>query len=102
MDSIADTQSLPCRTALQDCEDMLSRSHASLSGCLLAHMIPERLANDWLSAPSTHHSLSYLLCSALVHSSWNRWPLVLDPQDLASQCIRQCNKELICLDATDR
>lgn len=89
-------------TSLQDCEAVLSRSHASLTGCLLAHMIPESLADSWLAVSCTHHSLSYLLCSSLIHTSWNKWPLVVDPQDLASQCIKQCSKELVCLDATDR
>jgi hypothetical protein len=88
---------------IQDCEGVLSCSHSSLSGCLLAHMISESTADAWVATPSSHHSLTYMLCSALVHASWNKWPLVLDPQNLATQCIQQCSGgELIYLDATDR
>ena len=89
-------------TVPQEEDDVLSRSHASLSGCMLGHMISETLVDRWLSLPVTHHSLSYLLCSCLVFTSWNRWPLVVDPQNLAFQCILQCRKEVVCLDGADR
>lgn len=85
-----------------DCKVLLSSSYSSLSWCVLSHMIPELLADRWLSVPSMCHSLPYMLCSALIHTSWNKWPLVYDPQNLALKCMRECSKELVTLDATDR
>lgn len=81
---------------------LLSCSYASLSGCVLTHMISESLADRWLSLAATHHSPPYLLCSGLICTSWNRWPLVYDPQDLALRSITQCNKDVVCMDATNR
>ena len=98
-ESLASTEASPCP---RDCKDMLSRSHASLSSILLGHMIQETLADDWLSVSDMHHSLPYLLSVALVRTSWNKWPLVLDPLDLASRAIKLCRKDLVCLDATNR
>lgn len=88
--------------AATDCKALLSSSYNSLSWCVLSHMIPESLTDRWLAAPSLCHSLSYMLCSALIHTSWNKWPLVYDPQDLFLRCMQECSKELVMLDATDR
>lgn len=85
-----------------DCRNVLSSSFASLSEFMLSHMIPEGMTDCWLSETAMHHSLSYMLCAALVHSGWNKWTLVYDPQDLALCCIQQCSKELLMLDATNR
>lgn len=100
--SEVDTEGKDQPTVPQEDDDVLSRSHASLSGCMLGHMISETLVDRWLSLPVTHHSLSYLLCSCLVLTSWNKWPLVVDPQNLAFQYISQCREEVVCLDGADR
>ena len=99
-DAIAEsTGASPCSL---DCESMLSQSHSSVSAFMLAHMIPESVGDQWLSLSGEYHSLSYLLCSGLIHTAWNKWPLVVDPQDLASQFIKQRRKDLTCLDASNR
>ena len=87
----------------KDSTSILSHSYLHLCSCLLSRMIPESLADHWLSLATTYHSLSYLLCSGLLHSSWNRWPLVYDPQNLAYQLISQItNGQVMYLDAMDR
>ena len=85
-----------------DCKLLLSSAYNSLSAYVLSHMIPDSLADRWLATPSLGHSLSLLLCTALVHTSWNKWPLIYDPQGLAVKCVEECSKELVVLDATDR
>ena len=80
----------------------LSSSYASLSSCMLSRMVPEDVSDHWLSLSTAHLSLSFLLCSGLVHTSWNKWPLIFDPQNLASEWIQKYDEEVVCLDATDR
>lgn len=79
----------------------LSWSYASLCGCLLSYMIPEALVDKWFSLEVISHSPSFLFFSGLVHTSWNRWPLVFDPQGLAFRWV-SCYKEgVVHMDARD-
>ncbi len=80
----------------------LSRSFSSMGMHMLSCMLPESLSDHWISLVASHHSISYLLYLGLVHASWNRWPLVYDPQNFASLWLKRSEEEIVYLDAMDR
>ena len=62
----------------------------------------ESFVDHWLV--EGYHSMQ-LLSVALVSSSWNKWPLVYDPERFARMWVKQLmltGEELITLNATDR
>jgi len=67
----------------------------------LCHMLPEAQVDTWLSLPEAFSSPSFLLFAGLVHDSWNKWPLLYDPQKYARKWIASLKEGMICIDARD-
>ena len=88
----------------KDCsKQALSSSYASCCACLQYLLVEEQFLDEWLTSNSTCPSLAYLMPCSLVHSVWNRWPLVCDPHGFASKWIKgYVGQELVCLDGRDR
>ena len=82
-------------------EQHMAKSFAFLSECLLCHIIPEALVDEWLSLPVAFHSPCFLLFAGLIHNSWNKWPLLYDPQGFASNWINSYKEGVVCIDARD-
>ena len=81
----------------------LSSSYASFSSNIQSLLVEEQFLNKWLTSGCTSASLAYMMPCSLIHTVWNRWPLVCDPDGHASKWIKEyIGDELICLDGHDR
>lgn len=75
-------------------------NYIRLCTSMLPLLLPEAFINSW-SAKGC--SLPQLLQIGLVVSSWNKWPLVYDPESFAATWLKEYRgEELLVLDATDR
>ena len=75
-------------------------TYTNLCISLLPHLVSESFVDHWLVEG---YQPVQLLPVALVSSSWNRWPLVYDPEGFARTWVKQfTGEELVTLDATDR
>ena len=89
-----------CCVYAKDCsKSQLNSSFASLCSCVVSLLVKESFSDQWLAQCC---SLPHLLPCSLVHSMWNRWPLIYDPQGFAAQWLTQYNEKLVRLDASDR
>ena len=89
---------------LKDCsKQALSSSYTSCCACLQSLLVKEEFLDHWLTFGCASSSVAYLMPCSLVHTAWNRWPLVCDPHGFASRWIREyAGEELICIDGRDR
>ena len=89
---------------VQDCSKLaLSSSYTSCSSNIQSLLVEEQFLNKWLTSGCTSASLAYMMPCSLIHTVWNRWPLVCDPDGYASKWIKEyVGDELICLDGHDR
>ena len=78
---------------------LVSCSYASLCNCLLSYTIPEALVEIWFSQPVISHSPSFLFFAGLLDTSWNRWPLIFDPQGMAFRWVFCYKEGVVHLDA---
>lgn len=92
------------QTDMKDCSKLaLSSSYASCSSNIQSLLVEEQFLNKWLTSGFTGASLAYMMPCSLIHTVWNRWPLVCDPDGHASKWIKEyVGDELICLDGRDR
>ena len=92
------------RADMKDCSRLgLSSSYASCSSNIQSQLVEEQFLNKWLTSGCTSASLTYMMPCSLIHTVWNRWALVCDPDGCASKWIKEyIGDELICLDGRDR
>ena len=81
-------------------ESKVVTSYSQLCLKVLPHMLPEVFVDEWLAKG---YSLPQLVPVGLIVSSWNKWPMIYDPDGFAVCWIQQYREEeLIILDACDR
>lgn len=81
----------------------LSSSYASCSSNIQSLLVKEQFLDKWLTCSCSSASLAYLMPCSLIHTAWNRWSLVCDPEGFASKWIKEYSGGgLICLDGRDR
>ena len=87
-----------------DCSKLaLSSSYTSCSSNIQSLLVDGQFLNKWLTSACTSASLAYMMPCSLIHTVWNRWPLVCNPDGYASKWIKEyVGDELICLDGRDR
>ena len=89
------------KAVIQTVESHMSKSFACLSERHLCHMLPEAQVDAWLSLPEAFSSPCFLLFAGLIHDSWNKWPLLYDPQKYARKWIASLKEGIVCIDARD-
>ena len=88
----------------KDCSKRaLSSSYTNCCASILSLLVEEQFLDKWLTSCCTSASVAFLMPCSLVHTAWNRWPLVCDQHGFALMWIKQyVGEDLVCLDGRDR